>query len=503
MYSDLLTASSLKYSSVINFSLSVNPPRLQVIPVSGLVDIHNDPDYGDGTRAGSYYGYYGDFSSSFTDNSVQIVDETNNTIYNPVTGDTTNIQSWNYDYSDRSYNLITDSGNTITVTYGDENVTINEGDTTYNIYYIIPSSGIGGGSHVHDWELTEEKYTYCTLPGEAIYTCKSCGETKTESLGVLGHTWKIVKEVHTQYDETGQLVQEGFILYECDRCSEQYKADSGGVPPGTNQPSGPGASEPVISTGSRVFQNSQPLITQNYGNDGHTGTDVVPNTGGADFVVAHSEGDVVWVQTGQSNNQGSSGNLSYGNAVKIKHSNGYYTLYAHLASCMVKTGDHVYRGQALGLMGNTGNSYGAHLHFEVRDSSDSHVNSDPYINADLPDFDGGGTAVSPGNSGSSGGWLSSLGDLLGSIIGGIGKIFNAAISKILDVLSGLVEIVTGKLADVVSSVLSIFEVIPTLFGGFLDFLGSAFSFIPSEIVTILTFGVAAVVMIGILKAVRR
>lgn len=488
-----------------HLSFSVNAPRLKVVPLSGLVNIHTDPNYGDNTRAGASSGYYGSTTSSLTDNSVKIVDESSNTIYNPVTGDTTNITSWNYDYSDRSYNVVTESGDTVTVTYGDTNVTIKEGDTIYNIYYIFPSSGVGGeDTHVHSWELTEEKYTYCTLPGEAIYTCSTCGETKTESLKVLGHTWKVLREVHTQYDDSGELTQEGYILYECERCGEQYKAESGGVPPGTNEPSGPGSSGPVVSSGSRVFQNSLPSITQNYGNDGHTGTDVVPNTGGSDFVVAHSEGEVVWVQTGQSNNQGSSGDLSYGNSVKIKHSNGYYTLYAHLASCMVSKGDHVYRGQVLGLMGNTGNSYGAHLHFEVRDSSDSQINSDPYINADLPNFEGGGSSSGSGSSGGgSGGWLSSLGNLIGSIFGGIGEIFNAAIAKILDVLSGLVEIVTGKLADVVSSILSIFEVIPQMFGGFMDFLGSAFSFIPAEIVTLLTFGVAAVVLIGILKAVRR
>lgn len=478
---------------------------MKVVPLSGLVNIHTDPNYGDNTRAGSSSGYYGSATSSLTDNSVKIVDESSNTIYNPVTGDTTNIQTWNYDYSDRSYNVVTESGDTVTVTYGDTNVTIKEGDTIYNIYYILPSSGVGGeDTHVHSWELTEEKYTYCTLPGEAIYTCSTCGETKTESLKVLGHTWKVLREVHTQYDDSGELTQEGYILYECERCGEQYKAESGGVPPGTNEPSGPGSSGSVTTTSSRVFQNSLPSITQNYGNDGHTGTDVVPNTGGSDFVVAHSEGEVVWVQTGQSNNQGSTDDLSYGNAVKIKHSNGYYTLYAHLASTMVKQGDHVYRGQVLGLMGNTGNSYGAHLHFEVRDSSDSQINSDPYINADLPNFEGGGSSSGSGSGGGgSGGWLSSLGNLIGSIFGGIGEIFNAAIAKILDVLSGFVEIITGKLSDVVSSVLSIFEVIPQMFGGFLDFLGSAFSFIPSEIVTLLTFGVAAVVLIGILKAVRR
>jgi len=46
-------------------------------------------------------------------------------------------------------------------------------------------------------------------------------------------------------------------------------------------------------------------------------------------------------------------------------------------------------------------------------------------------------------------------------------------------------------------------VIACLFGGFLDFLGALFPYLPEEIMLLLTFGIAAVVFIGILKAVRR
>ncbi|MGE6258876.1 peptidoglycan DD-metalloendopeptidase family protein [Heyndrickxia sporothermodurans] len=56
---------------------------------------------------------------------------------------------------------------------------------------------------------------------------------------------------------------------------------------------------------------------------------------------------------------------SYGNVVFIHHSNGYETIYAHLYSRNVTEGDKVKRGDKIGLMGNTGNSTGTHLHFEV------------------------------------------------------------------------------------------------------------------------------------------
>jgi len=52
-------------------------------------------------------------------------------------------------------------------------------------------------------------------------------------------------------------------------------------------------------------------------------------------------------------------------------------------------------------------------------------------------------------------------------------------------------------------VLSIFDEVPKLFGGFLDFLGVVFPYLPPEITLLLTFGVVAVVFIGIIKAIRR
>lgn len=55
----------------------------------------------------------------------------------------------------------------------------------------------------------------------------------------------------------------------------------------------------------------------------------------------------------------------YGNYVKIQHANGLQTTYAHLNSISVVKGQQVSRGQQVGLVGNTGNSSGPHLHFEV------------------------------------------------------------------------------------------------------------------------------------------
>lgn len=153
---------------------------------------------------------------------------------------------------------------------------------------------------------------------------------------------------------------------------------------------------------SRVFKTKSATVSSSYA--GHSGIDVTAN-GGYDYVVAHSAGTVVWVQTGYGNNKGSTGNASYGNAVKISHANGYATLYAHLSSVSVSNGQKVGKGQVLGYMGNSGNSYGAHLHFEVRTPNGSHIgqNARNYLNSDLPNLAGGGSSSgsTSGNSANS------------------------------------------------------------------------------------------------------
>lgn len=56
----------------------------------------------------------------------------------------------------------------------------------------------------------------------------------------------------------------------------------------------------------------------------------------------------------------------YGKYVVIDHGNGLTTLYAHLAKWTVKIGDEVMAGDTIGVGGNTGRSFGAHLHFEMK-----------------------------------------------------------------------------------------------------------------------------------------
>lgn len=56
----------------------------------------------------------------------------------------------------------------------------------------------------------------------------------------------------------------------------------------------------------------------------------------------------------------------FGNAVKVDHGNGYSSMYAHMSSIEVSVGQEVSKGQLIGRVGNTGRSFGSHLHFAVQ-----------------------------------------------------------------------------------------------------------------------------------------
>ncbi|BFO14133.1 hypothetical protein SHKM778_05210 [Streptomyces sp. KM77-8] len=91
----------------------------------------------------------------------------------------------------------------------------------------------------------------------------------------------------------------------------------------------------------------------------HSGQDYAIPTGTK--VMATHGGTVV-----KAGPNGAGDGPAYGNAVVIKHGNGTYSQYAHLSQVDVKIGQVVKTGQKIALSGNTGNSSGPHLHFEIR-----------------------------------------------------------------------------------------------------------------------------------------
>jgi peptidoglycan hydrolase CwlO-like protein len=108
----------------------------------------------------------------------------------------------------------------------------------------------------------------------------------------------------------------------------------------------------------------------------HAGIDIANKAGNVPIVAA---ADGVVIRSYYSS--------SYGNAIFVAHSiNGqtYTTVYAHMSNRMVSNGQVVSRGQRIGTMGNTGQSFGQHLHFELHRGSwnaskSNAINPTPYF----------------------------------------------------------------------------------------------------------------------------
>lgn len=118
------------------------------------------------------------------------------------------------------------------------------------------------------------------------------------------------------------------------------------------------------------------------------------------------------------------------------------------------------------------------------------------------DSSGDGSGTDSGDD-SDGGILGKLGELVGTLFGGLISLVEKLLGAILDGLVSLLQMLVDKVGDVVDLVLSLFEDLPTLFGGFLDLLTAVFAFVPGPLITLLTFGVVAVIALGIFKAFRR
>lgn len=99
------------------------------------------------------------------------------------------------------------------------------------------------------------------------------------------------------------------------------------------------------------------MVTSEFGHRwgrAHQGVDLDLETG--DTVVAAFDGVV----------RMSRYYYGYGNMVVVRHHNGLETLYGHLSKNLVEVGQSVKAGESIGLGGNTGHSFGSHLHFEMR-----------------------------------------------------------------------------------------------------------------------------------------
>lgn len=146
---------------------------------------------------------------------------------------------------------------------------------------------------------------------------------------------------------------------------EQDLATTGrGTSTGTSEIGGNSCGGGPVASGFGWPASSHNISGNGYG-PGHLAIDIQANEG--EPVYAAGAGVVTMAQGGW--------NYGYGNVIQIDHGNGYVTVYAHLSVINVGLCTAVGQGAVIGAAGNTGNSFGAHLHFEVRSGG---ANINPY-----------------------------------------------------------------------------------------------------------------------------
>ena len=111
----------------------------------------------------------------------------------------------------------------------------------------------------------------------------------------------------------------------------------------------------AFGSGAFIWPSANHYLSGNDYWSGHLAIDIAAGQGA--LLWASDSGVVVYA--------GWSGG-GYGNMVMIDHGNGYQTLYAHMNGVTVQCGQSIGQGSTIGYAGSTGNSTGAHLHFEVR-----------------------------------------------------------------------------------------------------------------------------------------
>jgi len=138
----------------------------------------------------------------------------------------------------------------------------------------------------------------------------------------------------------------------------------------------------------RVINESSKRITASYGHYSngtpHNGIDLGFRANEEENkVYANSKGVVYEVQDGLDRDIRATGKATWGNFVLVEHPNGMFSRYAHLlkGSIAVKSGDVVNENTFLGIIGDSGITYGRHLHFEVATgySSNTRIDPTPYL----------------------------------------------------------------------------------------------------------------------------
>jgi len=230
--------------------------------------------------------------------------------------------------------------------------------------------------HENDLKLVEQKEAELNNQLSGLETSlkeleelkKDLSKQQKEKEKILGNVTD--KKNHT-HDELGKLENEQEILAnqkaavkseEARRQKEEAKkAEQAAAEKSAPTPQSGGSDQvsdtPASSSG--FIKPAAGRFSSGFGGrsgGNHFGLDIAAK--GTVSVVAAASGTVT----------NSSYSSSYGNVIFITHNiNGqtFQTVYAHLSTRSVSTGQRVEQGQFLGYMGNTGQSHGQHLHFEI------------------------------------------------------------------------------------------------------------------------------------------
>lgn len=144
-----------------------------------------------------------------------------------------------------------------------------------------------------------------------------------------------------------------------------------------------------ITTKINVLKRGYHRMTLDFGNtysDGgfHKGIDLTGNPdvdGGYDYAVAIADGTVIGSKNDFAGTTRNTGTAGMGNYVIIEHEDGFRTRYMHMTkgSVKVRTGQKIKAGDIIGYIGNTGNSSGRHLHFDL--SKEGRISGGVYISS--------------------------------------------------------------------------------------------------------------------------
>ena len=102
-----------------------------------------------------------------------------------------------------------------------------------------PGEDVDPETCTHDWVEDEDIPSVdptCIMAGSVTMICTKCGSTKTETIPKLSHAWEVKTTVQTSYDEEGNIVTEGYTIYKCTLCGEEYKDTEGTGPPSSGSP---------------------------------------------------------------------------------------------------------------------------------------------------------------------------------------------------------------------------------------------------------------------------